>query len=102
VSSRSIGVSPWSWDFGTGSRSYGALRAAGNGVTLAQTVVSPRACDWQIRTRTGSGEVVQERAAGNRSSLAEGWGHLEGAERAVAFAVEDFGRHPGVYSIDLA
>ncbi len=102
TTSLALGAFPWSWDFGTGSRSYGALRTTGDAVTLVQSVVRPGAADWQIRVRNASGESVQERAAGKRPAIAEGWGHLEGPDRALAFAVEDFARQPGEYSIVLA
>jgi len=102
TTSLALGAFPWSWDFGTGSRSYGALRASGDAVQLSQSVLRPGKTDWQVRARAASDEWVQERAAGRRPTLAEGWGHLEGPERAVAFAVEDFGRRPGDYSIALA
>jgi exo-rhamnogalacturonan lyase-like protein len=102
TTSLSFGAFPWSWDFGTGSRSYGALRAPGDAVTLAQSVVWPGAADWQIRARNANAEWVQERAAGARPTVAEGWGHLEGGDRALAFAVEHFAREPGEYSIVLA
>ena len=102
TTSLALGAFPWSWDFGTGSRSYGALRAPGDVVALVQSVVRPGAADWQIRLRNASGEWVQERAAGKRPAIAEGWGHLEGADRALAFAVEDFARQPGEYTIELA
>src|SRR5690349_20621896 len=88
TTSLALGAFPWSWDFGTGSRSYGALRGTGDVVTLVQSVVRPGAADWQIRVRDGIDDRVQERAAGKRPAIAEGWGHFEGPERAVAFAVE--------------
>ena len=100
--SLSLGAFPWSWDFGTGSRSYGALRATADAVTLVQSVVRPGTADWQIRARNANAEWVQERAAGERPGVAEGWGHLEGGDRALAFAVEDFARQAGEYSIVLA
>jgi len=96
-----LGPFPWTWDFGTGSWSYGAFRAATDSAVLTQTVDGSRTSDWQIAAGPQGREQLYERVGGGRPSLAEGWGHLQGADRAVAFAVDEFGEEPGRYSIAL-
>ena len=40
-------------------------------------------------------------SAGTRVKLAAGWGHLQDAQAAVAFAVDGFGRDEGSYTISI-
>jgi hypothetical protein len=100
-SSLRLGKFPWMWDFGTGSWSYGAFRNATDSVVLKQTVATGGSEDWQISTGPQGRKQLYERAAGRRPARAEGWGHLQDSDRAIAFAIEEFGRSPGEYSIAL-
>jgi len=100
-SSFALGPFPWVWDFGTGSWSYGAFRGADDSAVLRQIVGTANSTDWQISTGPQGREQLYERAAGPRPARVEGWGHLQDASRAVAFAIEDFGRAPGDHTIAL-
>ena len=42
-----------------------------------------------------------ETSAGSRTKIAGGWGHVQDAKNAVAFAVDGFGRESGTYTISL-
>ena len=101
-----LGAFPWLWDFGTGSWSYGSFRNKTDSVVFTQTVSSatkgkPGATNgkWTIATGPKGQEQPYEIAAGRRAGLAEGWGHLQDAKEAIAFAVDEFGREPGTYTI---
>ena len=100
-SSFALGKFPWTWDFGTGSWSYGAFRNTTDSVVLRQIAGARGVTDWQIATGPQGREQLYERAAGRRPARVEGWGHLQDESRAVAFAIEDFGRVPGEHSISL-
>jgi hypothetical protein len=95
-----LGQFPWVWDFGTGNGSYGAFRNADDSAVLTQVFDSSQQVGWKISTGPLGNERLYEQAA-DRSAHAAGWGHLQGAARAVAFAFEGFGRRPGKYSIAL-
>jgi len=96
-----FGGFPWTWDFGTGSWSYGAFRNTTDSAVLTQVVGPEGAGDWQIATGPHGHEQLYARAAGERPARAEGWGHLQGVDRAVAFAIEGFGRAEGQYVMAL-
>ncbi|MEO8681542.1 MAG: hypothetical protein ABI665_21025 [Vicinamibacterales bacterium] len=104
-----LGAFPWVWDFGTGSWSYGSLRNKTDSVVFMQAVTSaPRKAGvdvpegkWEILTGPKGQEQPYEATAGRRPGVAEGWGHIQDAKEAIAFAVEDFGREPGTYTISL-
>jgi hypothetical protein len=93
---------PATWDLGTGSWSYGVFRDAGDVAELVQTVRANGKADWHIRAGRRGAESIVERAAGRRPGRAEGWGHVQDAERVIAFAVEDFATEAGVSRISLA
>ena len=95
-----LGQYPWVWDFATANGSYGAFRNANDSAVLTQVTRASRS-DWQIATGPQGSERPYERAAGDKSAGASGWGHLQGAARAVAFAFEGFGQRAGQYAIAL-
>jgi hypothetical protein len=99
-SSFRLGQFPWVWDFATGSGSYGAFRGANDSAVLTR-VTGSQSTHWQVVTGPQGSERLYERAAGIRTAHVEGWGHLQGASRAVAFAFDGFGQRPGKYSIAL-
>jgi PcRGLX-like N-terminal RIFT barrel domain len=95
-----LGAWPWTWDFGIGSLSYGAFRRDTDSATLVQTV-DGAARHWQVNTGPRGGEAPYEVPAAGRPLVAEGWGHLQSADEAVAFAIGDFGARDGRYAITL-
>lgn len=96
-----LGAQPWTWDYGTGSWSYGVLRTATDSVTLSQFVGTQQATKWEIRTGAKGQEQSYEMSGGRRPSVAEGWGHVQDPKEAIAFAVPDFGAEAGNYSITI-
>ena len=96
-----FGSFPWVWDFGTYSWTYGSVRNRTDSVVLTQVVGAPGTTGWQIRTGAKGQEQLQETAGGNRSNVVEGWGHIQDAKEAVAFAIDQFGRQAGTYTIAL-
>lgn len=96
-----LGAQPWSWDFGTGSWTYGLLRNRTDVVTLSQVVSSSQATRWEIKTGPKGQEQIVETAGGRRPNLAEGWGHIQDQREVVAFAVPDFGAEAGTHAIAL-
>jgi hypothetical protein len=96
-----LGQFPWVWDFATGNGSYGAFRNATESAVLTCVSSSSKSTDWQIATGPQGSERLYEKAAGAGPARIDGWGHLQGVDRAVAFAFEGFGRPPGKYSIAL-
>jgi hypothetical protein len=101
-----LGPFPWLWDFGTGSWSYGSFRNKTDSVVFKQTVIqAPRkgvpSGKWEIATGPKGQEQPYEMTGGRRLAVAEGWGHLQDAKEAIAFAVEGFGRDPGAYTMSL-
>lgn len=91
---------PRTWDFGTGSWSYGFLRTPQENATLAQ-VVGPASSSWQIRSGAKGQETIAERSNGTRPAIAEGWGHIQDAKEAIAFAIDGFGERPGIYTMSV-
>jgi hypothetical protein len=96
-----FGEAPWLWDFGTDSGTYGVIRNPADGVVLTQRVNATGASGWSVETVAAGQRRAYESSAGSRPKLASGWGHLQDAKAAVAFAVEQFGREQGAYSISL-
>ena len=96
-----LGAQPWTWDHGTGSWSYGLLRSPTESVTLSQIVGAPQATKWEIRSGAKGQEQVYEVTGGHRPKVAEGWGHIQDQQEAVAFAMSDFGAEAGAYTITL-
>ncbi len=96
-----LGPWPWVWDFGIGSWSYGAFRRDTDSATLVQTV-DGAASRWQVSTGRRDREAPYEVPAAGRPFVAEGWGHVQSADEAVAFAIADFGARDGRYAVTLA
>jgi len=96
-----LGAQPWTWDFGTGSWSYGVLRSPGESVTLSQSVGPAQPTKWEIRSGQKGSEQPYEQNGVHRPSVAEGWGHIQDQSEAVAFAIADFGTEAGSYSTTL-
>jgi hypothetical protein len=95
---------PRTWDFGTGSWSYGFLRSASEIATLTQTVgqrTSRSASAWEIRSGVKGQETIAERPGVSRPAIAEGWGHIQDAKEAIAFAIGGFGEQPGTYTMSV-
>lgn len=99
-SSAALGKLPLLWDFGVGSWSYGAMRGAGDSVSLVQTAgnATPR---WEVRAGKQEQQETIEVSAGDRPGIAEGWGHLQGPDESIAFGFDAFGRKPGQSTIAL-
>src|SRR4051812_2583026 len=96
-----FGAMPILWDFGTDSGTYGMFRNPGDAVLLTQTRNASGA-SWRVETSAqGQPRRPYETSAGTRVKVASGWGHLQDAKAAVAFAVEGFGRDEGTYSVAL-
>jgi hypothetical protein len=96
-----FGEVPWLWDFGTDSGTYGVFRNPTDGVVLTQRVNATGASGWTVETVAQGQRRPYEMSAGSRPKLAFGWGHLQDAKGAVAFAVDRFGREQGTHSISL-
>jgi hypothetical protein len=96
-----LGAFPWVWDFGTGSWTYGSIRNKTDNVLFTQTIKSPMAGAWTVATGPKGQEQPYEAAGGRRLPVAEGWAHLQDAKEAIAFAIEDFGRDIGRYSMTI-
>jgi hypothetical protein len=90
---------PKTWDFGTGSWSYGFFRAAPEAASLTQTIGT--SSSWQIRSGAKGQEVLAERASGSRPAIAEGWGHIQDAKEAIAVAIGGFGDQAGTYTMSV-
>jgi hypothetical protein len=97
----SLGAQPWTWDFGTGSWSYGLLRNRNESVILSQSVGQAQSTKWEIRSGPKGQEQLYEMSGGRRPNLAEGWGHIQDQTEAIAFAIPDFGAEAGTYSCTL-
>jgi hypothetical protein len=96
-----FGALPVLWDFGTDSGTYGVFRNAADAVLLTETR-NASGGNWKIETSAqGQPRRPYESSAGTRVKVASGWGHLQDAKAAVAFAVDGFGRDEGIYSISL-
>lgn len=93
---------PALWDFGTDSGTYGVFRAATDAVTLTQTSTAAGPTGWRIESGTGNARRPLETSAGARNKNASGWGHVQDAKSAVAFAIARFGRDAGTSTISLA
>jgi len=92
-----FGAMPILWDFGTDSGTYGVFRNPTDAVLLTQTR-NASGGNWKIETSSqGQPRRPYETSAGTRVKVASGWGHLQDAKAAVAFAVEGFGRDEGTY-----
>jgi hypothetical protein len=98
-----FGGFPRTWDFGTGSWSYGFLRTAPETATLTQVAGPPpsSSSSWQIRSGARGQEAIAERSNGTRPAIAEGWGHIQDAKEAIAFAIAGFGEQPGTYAMSV-
>jgi hypothetical protein len=96
-----LGAFPWVWDFGTGSWTYGSIRNKTDNVVFTQTIKSPMAGAWTVATGPKGQEQPYEAAGGRRLPVAEGWAHVQDAKEAIAFAIDNFGREAGMYSMTL-
>ena len=96
-----LGPFPWVWDFGTGSWTYGSIRNKTDNVVFTQTIKSPMAGAWTVATGPKGQEQPYEAAGGRRLPVAEGWAHVQDAKEAIAFAIENFGREAGKYSMSI-
>lgn len=92
---------PWTWDFGTPNGTYGAFRNATDGATLIYSVPSRGTATWRVENGTSGDLRPYEVSAGARSLPVQGWAHIQDANKAVAFAIEEFGRAPGTYAVQL-
>jgi hypothetical protein len=92
---------PIVWDFGTDSGTYGVFRAATDTISLTETTNTGGPVGWRIESGPATQRRAVETSAGSRPKLALGWGHVQDAKSAVAFAVARFGRDPGTWSISL-
>lgn len=92
---------PVLWDFGTDTGTYGAFRAATDQITLTQLTTTAGSNSWKIESGPFNQRRALETSAGPRVRLATGWGHLQDAKSAVAFAVARFGKDPGTSTIAL-
>ena len=93
---------PVLWDFGTDSGTYGVFQAATDNVVLTQTNTASGSAGWKIETGPPNQRRVIEVSANSRNKTATGWGHVQDATSAVAFAFARFGRDAGTYSIALS
>jgi len=93
---------PVLWDFGTDSGTYGVFQAATDNVALTQTATASGSSGWKVETGPPNQRRAIEVSAGSRNKTATGWGHVQDAKSAVAFAFARFGRDPGTYSIALS
>lgn len=93
---------PVLWDFGTDSGTYGAFRAAADLVTLTQSVGPSGPTGWRIESGPANQRRALETSTSARAKSAAGWGHLQDAGSAVAFAIGQFGRSAGTYTVTLA
>jgi hypothetical protein len=93
---------PVLWDFGTDTNTYGAFRAPADAVTLTQTANADGPSGWKIETGPPNQRRAIEISAGLRNKGAAGWGHVQDASNAVAFAMSRFGREPGTATIALS
>jgi len=93
---------PVLWDFGTDSGTYGVFQAATDNVVLTQTATASGSSGWKVETGPANQRRPIEVSAGSRNKNAAGWGHVQDAKSAVAFAFARFGRDAGTYSIALS
>lgn len=93
---------PLIWDFGTDSGTYGVFRSATDAITLTQSSAASGTSGWKIESGPSGQRRVVETSAGSRNKNATGWGHLQDAKSAVAFAFARFGRETGTYTIALS
>jgi hypothetical protein len=96
-----FGQHPWTWDFATENGTYGAFRNPADIAVLTQVVPPKGSGSWTVQTGSQTELRPYEASTAVRSKPAEGWGHLLDAQRAVAFAVDGFGKDPGTYTIAL-
>ncbi len=90
-----FGALPWTWDFGTGSWSYGVFRNKTDSAVFTQVITSPMTGSWTLAAGPKGQEQPYEASAGRRLPVAEGWGHLQDAKEAIAFAIDGFGKLTG-------
>ena len=99
-----LGKLPLVWDFGTGSWTYGQLRTPQESAVLEQNIFDKQdrsSSNWIVKHGIPANLLPYEVGHGERARASEGWGHLIG-ERVVAFAMTDFGRQEGLYSLSVS
>jgi hypothetical protein len=96
----SFGAFPLLWDVGTGNDTYGAFRNAKEAAAFTQVVEpSPKgASRWKVDTMVQGGMRPYETSLAP-STISKGWGHFQGPNHAVAFAIQDFATTTGTYTI---
>lgn len=92
---------PWTWDLGTPNGTYGAFRSATDAAAFTYTVPARGAATWRVENGTKGELRAYETSAGARSLPVSGWLHVQDATRAVAFALEGFGRSAGTHTIHI-
>lgn len=92
-----VGDLPFVWDFGTDRWTYGALRAEDDAVTLTNVVSAPDTNRWDVNLRRDGRDQLYE--TGTRAVA--GWGHIQGAEEVVAFAMDNFASQVGTYRMSI-
>jgi hypothetical protein len=101
-----LGAFPWQWDIGTEHGSYGAFRAAADRVVYTEQSGATTAAGWKIETGPAADPRLIEtsvpaRGAAERTAPRWRWGHLQGANTAVAFALDRTDEAPGTYAVTL-
>ena len=96
-----FGAQPWLWDFGTDSGTYGVLRAPADMVVFQQLIDPKGGNAWTIETGQQGALRGYEMSASGRARTTAGWGHFQGPQAAVAFAIEDFSRVPGTHMVSF-
>ena len=92
-----LGDLPWVWDFGTDYWTYGALRAQDDSVVLTNVVSPPDHSSWRVDLRRSGRDQVYETG----DQAVAGWGHIQGSEEVVAFAMDGFGSQAGTYRMSI-
>lgn len=96
-----LGEKPWTWDFGTENRTYGAFRNATDSVLLTELVSAKGTNSWTVQTGTQAELRPYESSVPGRAEVAALWGHILDARTAVAFAIDRFANEAGTYTISL-
>jgi hypothetical protein len=97
----SFGAFPWTWDVATANGTYGAFRTAADSVMFTQTIDAKGGNNWRAEIGPDNDRRLYEASTGGSSAVAFGWSHFQGANAAVAFAIDNFGKQPGAYSVSL-
>ncbi|MGD8872922.1 MAG: hypothetical protein PVJ80_15210 [Gemmatimonadota bacterium] len=95
-----LGTQPWTWDFATPNRTYGAFRDPTGSATFERTLGADGDAGWTVRAGPAGAEEPYEMGTitGAGSST---WAHFVGPDEAVAFAVDERTGAPGTISVWL-